>query len=95
MTSSGRVEVLGPGGVWGTVCADGWGINEANVVCRQLGFQSATRACGGACYGEGAGPIWMDDVACMGNERTLQSCMHSTSHDCGHGKDAGVECSKT
>ena len=38
----GLVEVC-QGGIWKTVCNQGWGDREARVVCRQLGFAEDTR----------------------------------------------------
>ena len=92
---TGRVEVLHDR-VWGTVCDDGWEINDARVVCRQLGYRNALRALQGSQVSSGTGQIWLDDVGCTGNERNLESCPHHYrgwgGHDCSHSEDAGVEC---
>ena len=91
--NAGRVEVY-YNGAWGTVCDDGWDVNDARVVCRQLGFPNAVDAYLSAHYGQGTGQIWLDDVNCLGNELSLFSCRHGgvASHNCGHGEDASVQC---
>lgn len=42
--STGRVEVC-IGGTYGTICDDGWGNEEASVICKQMGFSSYGKIC--------------------------------------------------
>lgn len=83
-------------GAWGTVCDDGWDIDDARVVCRTLGFQDAEAALCCANFGQGTGQIWLDQVDCVGDESSLYSCGHNevAIHDCYHREDAGVRCSQ-
>ncbi|XP_030228276.1 galectin-3-binding protein A-like isoform X4 [Gadus morhua] len=89
----GRVEVY-IAGVWGTVCDDGWDIKEAIVVCRHLNFPSAREAVDGGRYGPGQGPIYLDELNCLGTETDLTKCESSGLgiSDCKHAEDAGVVC---
>ena len=91
----GRVEVFFRG-QWGTVCHYNWGLADATVVCRQLGYLRAVEAPWYATFGAGSGPSWYNYVGCIGTEHSLAECSKSISHTgsaCSHSRDAGVICS--
>uniref|UniRef100_A0A182PHK4 Scavenger receptor class A n=1 Tax=Anopheles epiroticus TaxID=199890 RepID=A0A182PHK4_9DIPT len=88
----GRVEI-NYHGTWGTVCDDDFGVREARVICRQLGF-NGTAEVRKSVYPPGTGQIWLDQVACNGTETSIEDCVHWHwgEHNCGHAEDVGVRC---
>ena len=45
-----------------------------------------------AAFGQGTGPIHIDNVRCVGTELTLLDCAHLTIDNCAHTEDAGIRC---
>ncbi len=86
---AGRLEVY-HNGQWGTVCDDSFGAADERVACRQLGYPDRSTQFDA----NGAGNIWMDDVACVGGERRLADCPFPGwgAHNCGHPEDVGLSC---
>uniref|UniRef100_A0A4X2L1N2 SRCR domain-containing protein n=1 Tax=Vombatus ursinus TaxID=29139 RepID=A0A4X2L1N2_VOMUR len=93
---SGRLEVLHKG-IWGSVCNDGWGEKEDQVVCQEMNCGKAVfqKPRDRVRFGHGKGHIWLDDVRCKGKETSLEQCKHRFwgYHDCTHREDVSVICS--
>eukprot|EP00057_Strongylocentrotus_purpuratus_P026178 XP_011680652.1 PREDICTED: deleted in malignant brain tumors 1 protein-like [Strongylocentrotus purpuratus] len=89
----GRVEVLF-NNTWVTICDDNWDLNDANVVCRMLGYERAESSACCSAFGEGAGDIVFDDLECDGSEVNIGHCPRNKLglHDCTHAEDVGVKC---
>ncbi|KAL5460336.1 hypothetical protein EMCRGX_G033781 [Ephydatia muelleri] len=94
----GRVEVC-RNNTFGTVCNDlSWGIEEAQVVCGQLGYNiSGAIATEGTVFGAGVDPMFLDGLQCFGTETDLLQCAFQRSplrdYFCStHTNDAGVIC---
>ena len=71
-----------------------WGIEDAEVACREMGFIGADMVLVAAAYGEGNGSIWLDDVECTGEEESLFECQRADPllYNCGHDEDASAVC---
>nr|XP_011758341.1 scavenger receptor cysteine-rich domain-containing group B protein [Macaca nemestrina] len=89
----GRLEVM-HGGSWGSVCDDDWDVVDANVVCRQLGCGLALPVPRPLAFGQGRGPILLDNVECRGQEAALSECGSRGwgVHNCFHYEDVAVLC---
>ncbi|XP_025102100.1 deleted in malignant brain tumors 1 protein-like isoform X8 [Pomacea canaliculata] len=82
-------------GEWGTVCDNGFDKRGARVACRMLGFNSTEPGIVWTTkYGQGSGPILLQNIACNGAETSLDQCFHSEFYpkQCSHMEDVGVIC---
>ncbi|XP_063406364.1 neurotrypsin-like [Mytilus trossulus] len=90
---SGVVQIEKDGQV-GTICSDGFTLEDARVVCREAGFGQSGIAIPTLehIYGPGTGKIHYNELGCIGNETTLSNCKHRDFVDCVHTEDVGVIC---
>ena len=89
---------------WGTVCDDYWTDDDADVVCRALGYQRSEPQADRflrSPFGSGRNPIWLDDMLCAGNETSLLDCPTARGqvagdlvgvHNCRSEEVVGVRC---
>lgn len=71
---AGTVEVRVRDNPWGAVCDKGWTIENAHVVCHQLGYKGASVAYGGSHFGGSSRQAFLFPVKCLGNESRLDEC---------------------
>ena len=63
------------------------------MVCRELGYKDAALVYSSSSNTDGT--TWMNNLQCVGNERSLVLCAHDgrKNHSCTNGQRAGVVCS--
>ena len=94
---TGIVELL-YNGEWGAICNEGWGTEEALVLCRELGFASAysgsTIRYTEARKGNSKYKTWLNEISCTGSEDGLSACSHSgiAPYDCSYQSYVTVDC---
>lgn len=95
--NEGRIEVTALGKT-GFICDDKFGMRDAEVVCRELGFSlGALEVRGNSYYAKEISNntfYLMDDVTCFGNESSLRDCDFNGwgVHNCMAQEVVGVVC---
>uniref|UniRef100_A0A1X7U110 Deleted in malignant brain tumors 1 protein n=1 Tax=Amphimedon queenslandica TaxID=400682 RepID=A0A1X7U110_AMPQE len=89
-SSVGRVEVCSDDS-WGTICNDFFDHDDAQVICRQLGYSALGSV--------SVGPLNYNfdyyhiiDINCTGTESNIQDCPSNNLTTCPTNRDAGVSC---
>ncbi|XP_030005973.1 scavenger receptor cysteine-rich type 1 protein M130-like [Sphaeramia orbicularis] len=90
---SGRLEIQ-TNQSWSSVCDGGFGLQVAQVVCRELGC-GAPSVFQGVLHGEDEAPVWTRELQCEGNESTILDCGGSSSgKTCSTGKTVELTCAE-
>ena len=94
--NSGRVDVFFNDSAslgWGTACGVFWTFDNAEVVCKQLGFDRASGFDYAIFIGHETGTGTIGDFECSGSEEHLSECTrYSTPSFCNHNFDVSVSC---
>ncbi|KAL5253604.1 hypothetical protein ACHWQZ_G013415 [Mnemiopsis leidyi] len=75
----------------GTVCDDDFDDNAADAICKEMGYEGATRWSNDDTFAlQSDLEIKMDEVQCASD--SWASCEFQTTHDCSHSEDVFLEC---
>lgn len=89
------MEVLHEG-QWGTVCGNGWDMEDAQVACRDAGYPYLVGTLINIAVPDGVGKIWLSSLQCNGSETRLTDCASPEFGNidvrCTHQDDVGVSC---
>ncbi|XP_072566340.1 antigen WC1.1-like [Paramormyrops kingsleyae] len=90
---SGRLKFK-HGGSGYTVCDPDFDLQDAKVVCRQLGCGIPLEEPRGAAFGKGGGQVWSKKINCTGDESDFRQCLRSSTEEqnCTHETDVGLKC---
>ncbi|XP_032446824.1 scavenger receptor cysteine-rich type 1 protein M160-like isoform X2 [Xiphophorus hellerii] len=91
---SGRLEVKTDQS-WSSVCEKDFDLQDAEVVCREIGCGPPS-AHQGALYGEAEAPVGSREFLCEGSESALLNCSSRKSsgrNSCSPGQAVGLTCS--
>ena len=86
----GRLE-YSIGSHWVTLCYNGWNITDAQVACRQMGFDSVI-----SLYKTArtlAYSVSLGELSCNGSEQSLQYCPGTNISLCSDSEHVGIICS--
>ncbi|XP_003382607.1 PREDICTED: neurotrypsin-like isoform X1 [Amphimedon queenslandica] len=94
--TSGRVQVYYKG-QWSNICNTGFGSYEANVICHQLGYDSADNHSFASVdsYGIDDHPTLLANVSCANNNLHIFQCSYEETFNCDDLNDVSVACSST
>ncbi|CAH0555311.1 unnamed protein product [Brassicogethes aeneus] len=90
----GNVEIL-HNGTWGAICDDEWDTAEAQIICKQLGYDNGiAEPTVNSYFGPAKRRYWMDNIYCSGTEHEIHSCRFDGwgENDCSKTEAAGVIC---
>jgi len=75
------------------VCDDLWGLEEALVACRMLGYDTGIPEIRSS-YGNAGRKqqFWRSDLECQGDEESLEDCSGNEDPSCGRWEVAGLFC---
>ncbi|XP_053387471.1 scavenger receptor cysteine-rich domain superfamily protein-like [Mercenaria mercenaria] len=93
--SEGRVEIL-VNGTWGTICNTNFASEDARVICKMIGLEYSSYSTKASLNsGRGSGPIYVNNLNCVGTESHINLCSYEISNHCTHYDDVAVSCTGT